>query len=135
MKKNEKRSRWICLFLTVIMAILSVCFANMEAKKIMHISDLKPASASLISSEFSRSTRNSAEELNGLSQVSLRLETDQRLRLRGSYKVGELVIIMLALLLASTIFYKEKKQLLLRNDAQCRAFIICYIHHQDGQKH
>ena len=119
----------------MIMAVLSVFFANMEAGKIMHISDLKPASASLISSEFSRSTRTSAEELNGLSQVSVRLETDQRLRQKGSYKVGELVIIMLAVLLASTIFYKDKNHLQIRNDAQCRAFIICYIHHQDGRKH
>ena len=33
------------------------------------------------------------------------------------------------------VFYKEKKRLLTINDADGRRFIICYIHHQDGQKH
>jgi len=42
---------------------------------------------------------------------------------------------MLAVLLANTVFYKAKKHLLTRNDADGRRFIICYIHHQDGQKH
>ena len=45
------------------------------------------------------------------------------------------VLIMLAVLLANTVFYKAKKHLLTRNDADGRRFIICYIHHQDGQKH
>ena len=45
------------------------------------------------------------------------------------------VLIMLAVLLANTVFYKAKKRLLTRNDADGRRFIICYIHHQDGQKH
>ena len=44
-------------------------------------------------------------------------------------------VIMLAVLLANTVFYKEKKRLLTINDADGRRFIICYIHHQDGQKH
>ena len=42
---------------------------------------------------------------------------------------------MLAVLLANTVFYKAKKRLLTRNDTDGRRFIICYIHHQDGQKH
>lgn len=55
-------------------AVLCVLFAGMEAKSIMHVYDLKPASASLISPELSRSTQTSAEELTGLRQVSVRLE-------------------------------------------------------------
>ena len=50
-------------------------------------------------------------------------------------KMAMLVLIMLAVLLANTVFYKEKKRLLTINDADGRRFIICYIHHQDGQKH
>ena len=116
----------------MILAILCIFFASMEAKSILHVSDLIPASASLISPEFSRSTHTSAEELTGIRQVSVRLEADQRLRQNG---MTELVIIMLAVLLANTVFYKEKKRLLTINDADGRRFIICYIHHQDGQKH
>ena len=98
-----------------------------------HYADLKPASASLISPELSRSTQTSAEELTGLRQVSVRLEADQRLRHRSGVETQ--VLIMLAVLLANTVFYKAKKHLLTRNDADGRRFIICYIHHQDGQKH
>ena len=118
----------------MILAILCIFFASMEAKSILHVSDLIPASASLISPEFSRSTHTSAEELTGIRQVSVRLEADQRLRHKGMTGT-ELVIIMLAVLLANTVFYKEKKRLLTINDADGRRFIICYIHHQDGQKH
>ena len=114
-------------------AVLCVLFAGMEAKSIMHVYDLKPASASLISPELSRSTQTSAEELTGLRQVSVRLEADQRLRHRSGVETQ--VLIMLAVLLANTVFYKAKKHLLTRNDADGRRFIICYIHHQDGQKH
>ena len=60
------------------MAVLCVCFAGMEAKQLLYVSELKPASASLISPEFSRSTHTSAEELIGIRQVSVKLETDQR---------------------------------------------------------
>ena len=118
----------------MILAILCIFFASMEAKSILHVSDLIPASASLISPEFSRSTHTSAEELTGIRQVSVSLEADQRLRQKGMTGT-ELVIIMLAVLLANTVFYKEKKRLLTINDADGRRFIICYIHHQDGQKH
>lgn len=118
----------------MILAVLCIFFASMEAKSILHVSDLIPASASLISPEFSRSTHTSAEELTGIRQVSVRLEADQRLRQKGMIGT-ELVIIMLAVLLANTVFYKEKKRLLTINDADGRRFIICYIHHQDGQKH
>ena len=134
MKKNECANRFVCLFFSVAVAVLCVLFAGMEAKSIMHVYDLKPASASLISPELSRSTQTSAEELTGLRQVSVRLEADQRLRQKGMIGT-ELVIIMLAVLLANTVFYKAKKRLLTRNDADGRRFIICYIHHQDGQKH
>ena len=134
MKKNECANRFVCLFFSVAVAVLCVLFAGMEAKSIMHVYDLKPASASLISPELSRSTRTSAEEMTGLRQVSVRLEADQRLRQKGMTGT-ELVIIMLAVLLANTVFYKEKKRLLTINDADGRRFIICYIHHQDGQKH
>ena len=134
MKKNECANRLVCLFFSVAVAVLCVLFAGMEAKSIMHVYDLKPASASLISPELSRSTRTSAEEMTGLRQVSVRLEADQRLRQNGMTGT-ELVIIMLAVLLANTVFYKEKKRLLTINDADGRRFIICYIHHQDGQKH
>ena len=134
MKKNECANRLVCLFFSVAVAVLCVLFAGMEAKSIMHVYDLKPASASLISPELSRSTQTSAEELTGLRQVSVRLEADQRLRQNGMTGT-ELVIIMLAVLLANTVFYKEKKRLLTINDADGRRFIICYIHHQDGQKH
>ena len=134
MKKNEWKNRYICLFLGMILAVLCIFFASMEAKCILHVSDLIPASASLISPEFSRSTHTSAEELTGIRQVSVRLEADQRLRQKGMTGT-ELVIIMLAVLLANTVFYKEKKRLLTINDADGRRFIICYIHHQDGQKH
>ena len=115
------------------MAVLCVCFAGMEAKQLLYVSELKPASASLISPELSRSARTSAEELTGLRQVSVRLEADQRLRHRSGVETQ--VLIMLAVLLANTVFYKEKKRLLTINDADGRRFIICYIHHQDGQKH
>ena len=153
MKKNECANRLVCLFFSVAVAVLCVLFAGMEAKSIMHVYDLKPASASLISPELSRSTRTSAEELTGLRQVSVRLEADQRLRHRSGVEIvvlimlavlrlrqngmtgTELVIIMLVVLLANTVFYKAKKRLLTRNDADGRRFIICYIHHQDGQKH
>ena len=134
MKNNEYANRLVCLLFSVAIAVLCVLFAGMEAKSIMHVYDLKPASASLISPELSRSTRTSAEELTGLRQVSVRLEADQRLRQKGMTGT-ELVIIMLAVLLANTVFYKAKKRLLTRNDADGRRFIICYIHHQDGQKH
>lgn len=77
--------------------------------------------------------RTSAEEMTGLRQVSVRLEADQRLRHRSGVEI--VVLIMLAVLLANTVFYKAKKRLLTRNDADGRRFIICYIHHQDGQKH
>ena len=133
MKKNECENRYICLFLGMILAILCIFFASMEAKSILHVSDLIPASASLISPEFSRSTHTSAEELTGIRQVSVRLEADQRLRHRSGVEI--VVLIMLAVLLANTVFYKAKKRLLTRNDADGRRFIICYIHHQDGQKH
>ena len=134
MKKNEWRNRYICLVFGVILAILCVFFAGMEADTVMHTSDLKPASASLISPELSRSTQTSAEELTGLRQVSVRLETDQRLRHRGM-AATELVLIMLAILLVNTVFYKELNRLFVRNDTDGRKFIICYIHHQDGQIH
>ena len=117
----------------MILAILCIFFASMEAKSILHVSDLIPASASLISPEFSRSTHTRAEELTGIRQVSVRLEADQRLRHRSGVEI--VVLIMLAVLLANTVFYKEKKRLLTINDADGRRFIICYIHHQDGQKH
>ena len=78
MKKNEWKNRYICLFLGMILAVLCIFFASMEAKSILHVSDLIPASASLISPEFSRSTHTSAEELTGIRQVSVRLEADQR---------------------------------------------------------
>ena len=130
MKKNECANRFVCLFFSVAVAVLCVLFAGMEAKSIMHVYDLKPASASLISPELSRSTQTSAE---GLRQVSVRLEADQRLRHRSGVETQ--VLIMLAVLLANTVFYKAKKHLLTRNDADGRRFIICYIHHQDGQKH
>ena len=133
MKKNEWKNRYICLFLGMILAILCIFFASMEAKSILHVSDLIPASAFLISPEFSRSTHTSAEELTGIRQVSVRLEADQRLRHRSGVEI--VVLIMLAVLLANTVFYKEKKRLLTINDADGRRFIICYIHHQDGQKH
>ena len=135
MKKNECANRFVCLFFSVAVAVLCVLFAGMEAKSIMHVYDLKPASASLISPELSRSTQTSAEELTGLRQVSVRLEADQRLRQKGMTGVETQVLIMLAVLLANTVFYKAKKHLLTRNDADGRRFIICYIHHQDGQKH
>ena len=133
MKKTECVSRGICLLFSVAVAVLCIFFAGMEAKNVMHIYDLKPASASLISPEFSRSAQTSAEELTGLRQVSVRLETDQRLRCRSSVEI--VVFIMLAVLLANTVFYKTKKRLLTRNDTDGRRFIICYIHHQDGQRH
>ena len=58
--------------------------------------------------------------------MSVRLEADQRLRHRSGVEI--VVLIMLAVLLA-------KKRLLTRNEADGRRIIICYIHHQDGQKH
>ena len=134
MKKNQWRNCCICLLFCVIMAVLCVCFAGMEAKQLLYVSELKPASASLISPEFSRSTHTSAEELIGIRQVSVKLETDQRFRQRGTAGMM-LVLIMLAVLLANTVFYKEKKRLLTRYDADGRKEVICYIHHQDGQKH
>ena len=133
MKKTECVNRFVCLFFSVAVAVLCVFFAGMEAKDMMHVYDLKPVSASLISPELSRSARTSAEELTGLRQVSVRLEADQRLRCRSGVEI--LVLIMLAVLLANTVFYKAKKRLLTRNDTDGRRFIICYIHHQDGQKH
>ncbi len=134
MKKNQWRNCCICLLFSVIMAVLCVCFAGMEAKQLLYVSELKPASASLISPEFSRSTHTSAEELIGIRQVSVKLETDQRFRQSGTAGMM-LVLIMLAVLLANTVFYKEKKRLLTRYDADGRKEVICYIHHQDGQKH
>ena len=134
MKKNQWRNCCICLLFSVIMAVLCVCFAGMEAKQLLYVSELKPASSSLISPEFSRSTHTSAEELIGIRQVSVKMETDQRFRQSGTAGMM-LVLIMLAVLLANTVFYKAKKHLLTRNDADGRRFIICYIHHQDGQKH
>ena len=47
MKKNECANRFVCLFFSVAVAVLCVLFAGMEAKSIMHVYDLKPASASL----------------------------------------------------------------------------------------
>ena len=85
----------------------------MEAKQLLYVSELKPASASLISPEFSRSTHTSAEELIGIRQVSVKLETDQRFRQSGTAGMM-LVLIMLAVLLANTVFYKAKKRLLTR---------------------
>ena len=134
MKKNQWRNCCICLLFCVIMAVLCVCFAGMEAKQLLYVSELKPASASLISPELSRSTHTSAEELIGIRQVSVKMETDQRFRQRGTAGMI-LVLIMLAVLLANTVFYKEKKRLLTRDDADGRKEVICYIHHQDGQKH
>ena len=134
MKKNQWRNCCICLLFSVIMAVLCVCFAGMEAKQLLYVSELKPASASLISPEFSRSTHTSAEELIGIRQVSVKLETDQPFRQSGTAGMM-LVLIMLAVLLANTVFYKEKKRLLTRYDADGRKEVICYIHHQDGQKH
>ena len=134
MKKNQWRNCCICLLFSVIMAVLCVCFAGMEAKQLLYVSELKPASASLISPEVSRSTHTSAEELIGIRQVSVKLETDQRFRQSGTAGMM-LVLIMLAVLLANTVFYKEKKRLLTRYDADGRKEVICYIHHQDGQKH
>lgn len=134
MKKKQWRNCCICLLFCVIMAVLCVCFAGMEAKQLLYVSELKPASSSLISPEFSRSTHTSAEELIGIRQVSVKMETDQRFRQSGTAGMM-LVLIMLAVLLANTVFYKEKKRLLTINDADGRRFIICYIHHQDGQKH
>ena len=134
MKKNQWRNCCICLLFCVIMAVLCVCFAGMEAKQLLYDSELKPASASLISPELSRSTHTSAEELIGIRQVSVKMETDQRFRQRGTAGMM-LVLIMLAVLLANTVFYKEKKRLLTRDDADGRKEVICYIHHQDGQKH
>ena len=133
MKNNEYANRLVCLLFSVAVAVLCVLFAGMEAKSIMHVYDLKPASASLISPELSRSTRTSAEELTGLRQVSVRLEADQRLRHRSGVETQ--VLIMLAVLLANAIFYKEKHRLSIRNEADGQKFIICYIHHQDGQRH
>ena len=134
MKKKQWRNCCICLLFCVIMAVLCVCFAGMEAKQLLYVSELKPASASLISPELSRSTHTSAEELIGIRQVSVKMETDQRFRQRGTAGMM-LVLIMLAVLLANTVFYKEKKRLLTRDDADGRKEVICYIHHQDGQKH
>ena len=134
MKKNQWRNCCICLLFSVIMAVLCVCFAGMEAKQLLYVSELKPASASLISPELSRSTHTSAEELIGIRQVSVKMETDQRFRQSGTAGMM-LVLIMLAVLLANTVFYKEKKRLLTRYDADGRKEVICYIHHQDGQKH
>ena len=134
MKKNQWRNCCICLLFSVIMAVLCVCFAGMEAKQLLYVSELKPARASLISPEFSRSTHTSAEELIGIRQVSVKMETDQRFRQSGTAGMM-LVVIMLAVLLANTVFYKEKKRLLTRYDADGRKEVICYIHHQDGQKH
>ena len=134
MKKNQWRNCCICLLFCVIMAVLCVCFAGMEAKQLLYVSELKPASSSLISPEFSRSTHTSAEELIGIRQVSVKMETDQRFRQSGTAGMM-LVLIMLAVLLANTVFYKEKKRLLTRYDADGRKEVICYIHHQDGQKH
>ena len=134
MKKKQWRNCCICLLFCVIMAVLCVCFAGMEAKQLLYVSELKPASASLISPELSRSSHTSAEELIGIRQVSVKMETDQRFRQRGTAGMM-LVLIMLAVLLANTVFYKEKKRLLTRDDADGRKEVICYIHHQDGQKH
>ena len=134
MKKNQWRNCCICLLFSVIMAVLCVCFAGMEAKQLLYVSELKPASSSLISPEFSRITHTSAEELIGIRQVSVKMETDQRFRQSGTAGMM-LVLIMLAVLLANTVFYKEKKRLLTRYDADGRKEVICYIHHQDGQKH
>ena len=134
MKKKQWRNCCICLLFCVIMAVLCVCFAGMEAKQLLYVSELKPASASLISPELSRSTHTSAEELIGIRQVSVKMETDQRFRQSGTAGMM-LVLIMLAVLLANTVFYKEKKRLLTRDDADGRKEVICYIHHQDGQKH
>ena len=133
MKKTECVSRTICLFFCITVAVLCIFFAGMEAENIMHVYDLKPASASLISPELSRSAQTSAEELTGLRHLSVKLETDQRLRYKGG--MGIVVLIILAVLLANTVFYKTKKRLLTRNDTDGRRFIICYIHHQDGQRH
>ena len=134
MKKNQWRNCCICLLFCVIMAVLCVCFAGMEAKQLLYVSELKPASASLISPELSRSTHTSAEELIGIRQVSVKMGTDQRFRQSGTAGMM-LVLIMLAVLLANTVFYKEKKRLLTRDDADGRKEVICYIHHQDGQKY
>jgi len=54
LKKNEWKNRYICLFLGMILAILCIFFASMEAKSILHVSDLIPASASLITGVFQK---------------------------------------------------------------------------------
>ena len=128
-----KWNRFICFALGIIMTVLCAGFASMEAESVLHVSELVPASASLISPEFSRSTQNNAEELTSPLQMSVHIETDQRLRQQGS-QVLVLVIVMLAVLLANAIFYKEKHRLSIRK-ADGQKFIICYIHHQDGQRH
>lgn len=129
-----KWNRFICFALGIIMTVLCAGFAGMEAESVLHVSELVPASASLISPEFSRSTQNNAEELTSPLQMSVHIETDQRLRQQGS-QVLVLVIVMLAVLLANAIFHKEKHRLSIRNEADEQKFIICYIHHQDGQRH
>ena len=133
MGRAMKWNHFICFALGIIMTVLCAGFASMEAESVLHVSELVPASASLISPEFSRSTHN-AEELTSPLQMSVHIETDQRLRQQGS-QVLVLVIVMLAVLLANAIFYKEKHRLSIRNEADGQKFIICYIHHQDGQRH
>ncbi len=134
MGRTMKWNRFICFALGIIMTVLCAGFAGMEAESVLHVSELVPASASLISPEFSRSTQNNAEELTSPLQMSVHIETDQRLRQQGS-QVLVLVIVMLAVLLANAIFFKEKHRLSIRNEADGQKFIICYIHHQDGQRH
>ena len=134
MGRTMKWNRFICFALGIIMTVLCAGFAGMEAESVLCVSELVPASASLISPEFSRSTQNNAEELTSPLQMSVHIETDQRLRQQGS-QVLVLVIVMLAVLLANAIFYKEKHRLSIRNEVDGQKFIICYIHHQDGQRH
>lgn len=118
----------------IILLILSVFFAGMEGKVLTHVSDLKPASSSLISTELSRSTQTSAEELSGLRQISIRSIVGQRPRLNRNLE-AELILIMLAVLLTNTIFYKKQKRLRIRDDWNGKRVLICYIHHQDGRVH
>ena len=103
MGRAMKWNHFICFALGIIMTVLCAGFASMEAESVLHVSELVPASASLISPEFSRSTQNNAEELTSPLQMSVHIETDQRLRQQGS-QVLVLVIVMLAVLLANAIF-------------------------------
>ena len=84
--------------------------------------------------DFTRAFQKHPDKCRRIDRTSAGVcKADQRLRHRSGVETQ--VLIMLAVLLANTVFYKAKKHLLTRNDADGRRFIICYIHHQDGQKH